>query len=208
MMAISTYSELQSAIADYLNRTDLTSVIPTFISLAEAKLNRELRTRDMLVRSTATSSNEFVAVPTDFLEDYSLELDMTNQGPQPPLAYIGPLEAKSLKANKITGKVRYYTIIDGAFEMLPAPQLAVDVILTYYAKIPSLSNTQTTNWLLTKSPDLYLYSSLLEAMPYLKDEQRIAVWSTARGQVLEAMKEESERSMRATTQLVARKRSF
>lgn len=207
-MALGTYSELQTSVADYLNRADLTSSIPTFIALAEAKFNRELRTRDMLTRSTATSSNEFVAVPTDFLEDYSLELDMTNQGPQPPLNYIGPLEAKSLKANKITGKVRYYTIIDGAFEMIPAPQLAVSVILTYFAKIPALSDTQTTNWLLTKSPDLYLYSTLLEAAPYLKDDDRIPVWTAARGQVIEAIKAESERAMRSTTQLVARRRAF
>lgn len=207
-MAISTYSDLQNAIADYLNRADLTSVIPTFISLAEAKLNRELRTRDMLIRSSATTANEYVAVPTDFLENYSLELDMANLGPQPPLNYIGPLEAKVLKANEITGNVRYYTIIDGAFELIPAPQGNTAVILTYYQKIPTLSNTQTTNWLLTKSPDLYLYSSLLEAMPYLKDEQRIAVWSAARGQVMEAINQESERAMRPTTQLVARKRGF
>lgn len=207
-MAISTYSELQTAIADYLNRTDLTSVIPTFISLAEAKLNRELRTRDMMVRATATSSNEFVAVPADFLENYSLELDMDNLSARPALDYVGPLEAKDIKASQLTGNVRYYTIIDGAFELLPAPQSNIDLILTYYQKIPSLSVTQATNWLLTKSPDLYLYSSLLEAMPYLKDEQRIAVWSAARGQVIDAMKEESERAMRPTTQLVARKRGF
>lgn len=207
-MAISTYSELQTAIADYLNRTDLTSVIPNFISLAEAKMNRELRTRDMMVRATATSSNEFVAVPADFLENYSLELDMDNLSARPALDYVGPLEAKDIKASQLTGNVRYYTIIDGAFELLPAPQSNIDLILTYYQKIPSLSVTQTTNWLLTKSPDLYLYSSLLEAMPYLKDEQRIAVWSAARGQVLDAMNQESERAMRPTTQLVARKRGF
>jgi hypothetical protein len=207
-MAISNYTDLQNAIADYLNRADLTSVIPTFISFAEAKFNRELRTRDMLMRAAATSSNEFIAVPTDFLEDYSLELDMTNIGPQQSLNYIGPLEAKVLKANKATGKVRYYTIIDGAFELIPAPQSDTDVILTYYQKIPSLSVTQATNWLLTKSPDLYTYAALLEAAPYLKDDQRLQVWAAARGQVLEAMKDESERSMRSTTQLVARKRSF
>lgn len=207
-MAIATYSDLQTAIADWLNRADLTSVIPNFISLAEAKMNRELRTRDMITRATATSSNEFVAVPADFLENYSLELDMTNLAAQPPLDYVGPLEAKEIKASQLTGNVRYYTIIDGAFELLPAPQGNTNLILTYYAKIPNLSNTQTTNWLLTKSPDLYLYSSLLEAAPYLKDEQRIPIWAAARQQVMDAMKEESERAMRPTTQLVARKRGF
>lgn len=207
-MALANYSDLKSAAADWINRADLTAVIPTFIALAEAKFNRELRLRDMLVRAEATTSNEFVAVPADFLENYSLELNMAQIGPQASLAFIGPLEAKVLKANKIVGLVRYYTIIDGAFELLPAPTGDTDVVLTYYQKIPALSDTQTTNWLLTKSPDLYLYSTLLEAAPYLRDDDRMAMWGQARGQVLAAMQLESERSMRPTTQLVARRRGF
>lgn len=207
-MAISTYSELQSAVADWLNRADLTNVIPNFITLAEAKFNRELRLRDMLCRSTATSSNEYVGMPPDFLEAYSLELDMEDLAAQPALTYIGPLEAKVLKANKIQNLPRYYTIIDGSFEILPAPTSDTAYQLLYYAKIPSLSNTQTTNWLLTKAPDLYLYSSLLEASPYLKDDQRISIWGTAQQKIMEDMKMESERAMRPTTQLVARRRGF
>jgi hypothetical protein len=207
-MALATFSDLTSAAADWINRADLTAVIPTFVTLAEAKFNRELRLRDMLVRAEATTSNEFVAVPADFLENYSLELNMAQIGPQQALGFIGPLEAKVLKANKITGLVRFYTIIDGAFELLPAPTTDTDVILTYYQKIPALSDTATTNWLLTKSPDLYLYSTLLEAAPYLRDDDRMQMWGSARNQVLAAMQLESERAMRPTTQLVARRRGF
>ena len=118
------------------------------------------------------------------------------------------LEAKVLKANKATGKVRYYTIIDGAFELLPAPVTSTDVILTYYQKIPSLSDRQPSNWLYAKAPDLYLYSALLEAAPYLRDDDRMQMWGQARAQVFAAIQEESERSMRPTTQLVARRRGF
>lgn len=207
-MALANYTDLQSTVADYLNRADLTSVIPTFITLAEAKFNRELRTRDMLTRAEAVTTNEFVAMPADFLEDYSLELNMANIGPQQSLQFVGPLEAKVLKANKITGLVRYYTIIDGAFELLPAPAGSTDLLLTYYAKIPNLSGSNPTNWLFNKSPDLYLYSTMLEAAPYLKDDERLPVWAAARQQVMDAMNEESERAMRPTTQLVARKRGF
>ena len=207
-MALATYSDLKSTIADYLNRADLTSVIPTFITLAEAKFNRELRLRDMLTRAECVSDNEFVALPVDFLEAYLLELNMTNIAPQMPLTFVGPNEAKTLKANKIINKVRYFTLIDGAFELLPSPQADTDLLLTYYAKIPALSDTQTTNWLMTKSPDLYLYSSLLEATPYLKNDERVQIWAAARQQVMDAMNIESERSMRQTTQLAARRRGF
>jgi len=215
-MTIASYSDLQSSAADWLNRSDLTAVIPTFIQLAEAKFNRELRTRDMLIRAEATSENEYVAMPSDFLEAYNLELNYITTPPQQPLTFVGPNEAKTLKANHIVaddysggpGAVRYFTIVNNAFELLPAPQDNCDLILTYYAKIASLSNTNPTNWLLTKSPDLYLYSTLLEAAPYLKDDDRVAIWATARQQVMDAMQIESERSMRQTIQLTARRRGF
>ncbi len=206
-MTITTYETLQTNVALWLNREDLTAVIPTFIQLAEAKFNREIRTRDMLTRATATSDAEFVALPDDFLENYMLEFDMTNLSMGPPLNFIGPDEAKMLKAHKTVGPSRYYTIIDGAFELIPAPTADLDLILTYYAKIPALE-TADTNWLLLKSPDLYLYGTLIETVPYLKDDERLPTWVGIRQKLLDDMNLESERSMRPTTQVNARRRSF
>ncbi len=206
-MALSTYSEIKSTIADYLNRADLTTVLPSFVTLAEAKFNRELRTRDMLTRVQATSDDEYVSLPTDFLQHYSLELDAASA--QPSMAYIGPQEAKVLKAqNRTASTTYYYTVIDGAFEIIPAPGSDLDLQMVYYAKIPALSDSNTTNWLLTKSPDIYLYSALLEAAPYLKDDDRVQLWAAARQQVMDAMNLESERAMRSTIQLTARRRGF
>jgi len=206
-MALSTYSEIKSTVADYLNRADLTAVLPSFVTLAEAKFNRELRTRDMLTRAQTTSDDEYVSLPTDFLQHYSLELDAASA--QPPMDYIGPQEAKVLKAqNRTASTTYYYTVIDGAFEIIPAPGSDLDLRMVYYAKIPALSDSNTTNWLLTKSPDLYLYSALLEASPYLKDDDRVQLWAAARQQVMDAMNLESERAMRSTIQLTARRRAF
>jgi len=73
----------------------------------------------------------------------------------------------------MSGKTRYYTIIDGAFELIPTPSNSVELTITYYAKIPALSSTQATNWLLTKAPDLYLYATLTNAAPYLQNDERI-----------------------------------
>ena len=206
-MALSTYSEIKSTVADYLNRADLTTVLPSFVTLAESKFNRELRTRDMLTRVQTTSDDEYVSLPTDFLQHYSLELDAASA--QPPMDYIGPQEAKVLKAqNRTASTTYYYTVIDGAFEIIPAPGSDLDLRMVYYAKIPALSDSNTTNWLLTKSPDLYLYSALLEAAPYLKDDDRVQLWAAARQQVMDAMNLESERAMRSTIQLTARRRAF
>ena len=84
-MALTTYTELKTSIGDWLNRSDLTSVIPDFISLAEAQIERTLRTRQMIVRANASFDAQYGAVPSDFLETKSLKLTSTN--PQTPLQF-------------------------------------------------------------------------------------------------------------------------
>ena len=74
MAKITDYDTLQSAIADWLNRADLTSQIQTFIQLAEGDLNTRLRTRDMVIRAEATSDNEYVQLPADWLEAINLQI--------------------------------------------------------------------------------------------------------------------------------------
>lgn len=210
-MTIATYNDLQSAVADWLNRQDLTARIPDFISLAEARFNRALRTRDMIKQETTTTSNAFVPVPEDWLETYQLEVPaMTTGVPYDPLRYVGPHEAAVLKSHGAVGQTRAYTIIDGKFELIPAPQSGGSVTLTctYYGKIPSLSTSVTSNWLLTKSPDIYLYSALLNAAPYLANDERIPIWSQMVSSIYDELMASSERAERSSTFLVARRRGF
>lgn len=210
-MAITNYSSLQASIADWLNRQDLSAVIPDFITMAEARFNRTLRTRDMIKRQTATTSNQFVPMPLDFLETYQLEMPpMTTGLPYDNLRFISPDEASLLKAHSVVGSTRAYTIIDGQFELIPAPTGGGTVTLTctYYAKIPALSATNTTNWLLTKAPDLYLFAALAHAAPYLANDERIQTWATMAQSAFDELTMDSERAMRSQTKLVARRRGF
>jgi hypothetical protein len=203
---ITDYTTLKEAVADWLNRADLTTQIPTFIQLAEAKFNRELRVRDMLVRAEASSDEGYIPMPTDFLQEYSMKLETDT--PHQEIVYVGADEAKKIKATGLTGAVQFYSIVGGTFELIPDPVEPVDVEMVYYAKIPALSDSATTNWLLSKSPDLYLYGALLETVPYLKDDERLQTWFGARQQIMDGMSNESERSMRSSTQLNMRMRSF
>lgn len=206
-MAITTYSELKTAVANWLNRQDLTDRVPEFIALAEAHLNRTLRTIDMETRDSGTSSDGTVPVPTDWLETRTLRLANPTNG-QALLEYVGEEEWDHLETQGLTGTTRYYTIINGEFQVLPAPSSTLTYILRYYAKIPALSDSNTTNWLLTKSPDLYLYSSLLAAEAYLKDDDRLPIWKSIQDEIIDRMTVESERAKRSTVRLVARKRTF
>lgn len=206
-MAITTYSELKTAVADWLNRADLTSVIPDFIALAEAQFNRQLRTHDMIGRVTAEVSDDYFSVPSDWLETLVLVNNATKTF---PMEYVDYQHLNGLKSLSLTGDSRFYTMIDGKFLIYPAASAdaPVDLELTYIKKISSLSDSNTSNWLLTKSPDLYLYATLLQAEPYLKNDERLGVWASTVGKIMEDMRLEGERSKRPTGGLNATRRSF
>lgn len=202
---ITDYATLKAAVADYLNREDLTTQIATFVQLHEAKVNRELRVPQMMVRAEATSDAEYIPVPADFLQDYSLKLESAT--PHADLAYIAQTDAKLYKSQGLT-KTLYYTIVGNSFELIADPAENVDVELIYYGRIPALSDSNTTNWLLTSHPDLYLYGALLESVPYLKDDERLQTWFGARQQAVDALTLAGERRLRSSTQLNSRLQSF
>jgi hypothetical protein len=205
---ITNYSELQAATIDWLNRGDLVDQVPAFITMTTAQFNREMRLREMMQRADATSDQELVEVPNDFLEVYSLML--APSGTSPPLRYISERDSNILKAKTggLSGPVAAYTIIGNTFELIPPPGGNVDLKLVYYARIPDLSDANPTNWLLTRAPDLYLYSTLLQAEPYLKNDQRMAMWLQLRAAIIEGMRIETEAALRPRSGFTARAQSF
>jgi hypothetical protein len=177
-MAISTVAELKTAISNWMNRSDLTSRIPEFISLAEAGFNRNLRTREMLVRSTASTSGQYVSLPTDYLE--MLNIELTSTSPPKRLVYITSDRSDDYRErqNNKTGIPDYYTIEGTSIQLLPTPSEAVTVQLNYYQDIPALSGLADSgdNWLLLAHPDVYLYGTLMQASPYVMDPQSAGQW--------------------------------
>jgi hypothetical protein len=177
-MAITNYTNLQTTIADFLNRDDLTSVIPTFIQLAEADMNRQVRHWKMEQRSSGQQSagDQYMQVPADWLE--TIRFTLTGSGTSAltlaSRAAIADIRAKN--ENVSTVLPYYYTHADGQFELYPTPTEDTDFELLYYQKIPDLA-TNSTNWLLTDAPDVYLYGALLHSAPYLADDARVAVWA-------------------------------
>jgi hypothetical protein len=182
------YAQLQSNIADFLNRTDLTSVIPTFIGLAESQMERALRVRQMMGRSTAPIDTEYSALPPDFLEAKTFKI--TSARPIQPVEFVTPEQmddAQNLSAGAL-GIPKYFTIIGNQIRVHPAPDATYTGEMTYFTKLDKLSNTNTMNWLLSSSPDAYLYGALMHAAPYLKDDERVAVWGTLYNTAIEALK--------------------
>jgi hypothetical protein len=176
-MALSNYTELKSTIASFLNRDDLTSVIPTFILLAESQINRDVRHWQMESRSSGqqTGGDQYSQLPADWIETIRLTLASGNKAPLQFIS-IADMASRRSSVNDAAGTPAYFSHVQGQIEMFPTPSQDTDIELLYYAKVPALE-TNTTNWLLTEAPDVYLYGALLHSAPYLHDDARLAVWA-------------------------------
>lgn len=206
-MALSTYADLQLSIASWLNREDLGTQIPDFIAMAEARFNRELRVNAMMQRDTATATSDYVALPSDWLQVSSVMVT-SPANTYSAMTYITPDEYFNLRNDGLANTTRYYTIIDTNLLLLPAPTSEITLELVYYGKIPALSGGNTSNWLLSRSPDLYLYGSLLQAEAYLVNDERVPLWAGAVQKVIADMNLESEKARRPQGALMTRKRTF
>lgn len=172
-MALATYDDLRSAVADWLARTDLTDRIVDFITLAEARINRELRCREMVTEAIGTTTVQDITIPTDFVETVKLVLDAATDE---PLEYR-PIEDAELRvAGSTTGQPVMFSVLGQYIRLYPSPDAEYTYTLNYYATVPSLSDSNTSNWLLTKAPDLYLFGALVEASPFLLDDGRVGLW--------------------------------
>lgn len=175
-MAFTTYTELKSSVADYLARSDLTTQIPDFITLAEKRLKRDLRIRQMLkvVTTAMTAGDSTVALPSDFLSMRGIYLS-TN-----PVRTIEYLSNPSFFANARTtesGVPTKYTVLASEFQFAPIPDSAYTLSMLYYAAPTELSSSVSSNVFLATCPDLLLYGALGEAEPYLMNDARIQTWA-------------------------------
>lgn len=168
----STYTSLQADIASLLHRTDLTSDITGFISRAEARLNRALKLRTSETEATLAGvvSSRFVALPSDFNGAIALWIVQDSEREMLPSRL-----PKDLGIRATSGTPEEWAI-DGSNLAFDKPcDSAYTVYFRYYAKF-ELTVSAPTNWLLTNAPDLYLYASLLESAPFIRDDVRIATW--------------------------------
>lgn len=186
-MSISTFAELKSAAADWLNRSDLTSVIPNFIVLAEARLKRDPRVRRLENHGALSVDAEEETLPTDLLSLEALYHDGTTYyGP----IEIVPQEVLALKKAQYgnSGAPRFAAVVEGSLILAPVPDSTYSLTLSYWQGITALSDANTSNWLLTSHPDVYLYATLVESAPYLKDDARATTWAALLEERLEGMR--------------------
>ena len=194
-MAITTYAELQTAIGDWLNRADLDQKIPDFIRLAESTLNDVLRQADMVTQSTGiTITSGRATLPSDALEVVYAQVGSAEDE---PLEQITPQQLTMLRRTRTrdAANPRFFAIIGRQIVVTPTPSSGT-LDLDYYQRIPALTTSNTTNWLLADAPHVYLYTSLLHATPFLMDDARYQVFqNTVSQQVMASVKSQQTLSL-------------
>ena len=191
-MSISTYAELQTAVANWLDRDDLTNRIPEFIALAEARMNRVLRIRLMEGKYTASTvaAQRNYALPAGYLQMRNIQINTT---PIRPCQYVTPEIYDRLYGSTTTGTPEIYTIIANEIQLGPIPAGVQTIEMLFYKKISALSVTNTTEAMLTDNPDIYLYGALLEAEPFIMNDERVPLWAQGFSQAVADLQEQDNK---------------
>ena len=188
-MSITTYAELKSAIADFLNRDDLTSTIPTFISLGEAQIARDVRHWKQEKRVTTSVDERYENLPNDWIEVKFISLSTGAM-----LETVAPSNMADMRARSDTpGVPKYVRMTADQLEFYPTPSAATDISMLYYARTPALSDASPTNWLLSDAPDVLLYASLIHSAPYLAEDARVQIWGSLYQSGVEKLNIENQR---------------
>ena len=192
---ISTYAELQTAVTNWLRRggdSDLVTRAPELIILCEARFNRDLRHPSMLSQTdlTLTAGTPTIALPTDYLQTRAL---VTQTNPKRILRYVTPTQLDTNWPIGSTGIPTEYTIIGANIKLGKTPDSAYTLEHTYYKRITALSDSDTSNWILASHPDAYLYGALMQAAPYMSDDERIQTWGSFLKAAIDGMNGEAQR---------------
>jgi hypothetical protein len=161
-VGIANYGDLKLQIADWLNRTDLDEAIPEFVRIAESRIRTDIKVRTQEMLTTGVLTGETLAVPDQMTEARRLIVDDRE------LSYVTPEQYQKLVRRSITSPPRYYTIQGESFYVLGGAD-GDDYTLTYWEWFDYFTDDSDTNWLLTNSPDVYLWASLEAGALYLKD---------------------------------------
>jgi hypothetical protein len=199
-MAINTFGTLKTAAANWLDRSDLTDRIPEFIVLAEALFNRTLRIRAMetTVSDNTPSGSKEDALPTGYLQMREIHLATS---PVVSLSYITPEIMYRIRAGSTNGEPNSYTILGDNILFGPTPDSAYAYSMTYYKAFTALSDDDTTNWLILNAPDLYLYGALLQAEPFLMNDNRVALWERAVRQIIADLQDQDNKDRHSGSEM-------
>lgn len=189
-MAISTYSELQTAIINRLHRADLTSLVPDFIALGEARIYRDLRIRCMETALNSTIASGVIAVPSRYIELKHAYIDGT------PVGKLKRKNSDFIYLNYPTraadGKPKFIAREGENFIFGPYPDSTYTVNGIYYKRLDALSDSNATNWFTANAPDILMFAALYEAADHTGNDAAMSKWGNKYEQVKERIQSEND----------------
>lgn len=203
-MALANYTDILASVASWMDRDDLTTQIPDFVALAEARISRDLRIRRQVLTTslTTTASVQTVSLPATFLEIENMTI--TSVTPQASLSVVTPeVMDRRFPASYQTGQPQLYSILGDNLYFGPTPDTAYTVELHYYARFDPLATT-ATNWLLTNHPMVYLAGAMCEGWLYLMDADKVALWDSRYRAEVKALQETDDSALRSGSEMRVR----
>ena len=191
-MALTSYTELQQAIADWLERADLVTRIPDFIALFEAAANRRLRVRQQEATVSLTPESGAVALPSDYLAWRRVTWTGSSRV---ELQYVHPSYLQAAYPSSPTDVPRIFTIEGATLKVRPVDGTPLE--FDYFQKIPPLSSG--VNWLFGAHPDLYLFGALVEGQAYALNPQAAVLWKARRDEIFDEIETLSNKTRGAGT---------
>jgi hypothetical protein len=153
---------------------------------------------ETIVTDATVSGTKAYDLPTGYVQMREIHLDTT---PVTSLQYISPEMLYRVWAGSSSGKPDSYSIIGDKIYFGPTPDSAYNYTMTYYKTFDALSDSNTTNWVILNAPDVYLYGALLQAEPFLQNDQRIPVWERGLRQALSDLQSQDDKDRHSGSQL-------
>jgi hypothetical protein len=178
-MSIGTYAELKTAASNWLDRTDLSSRVPEFVALFEAQINRRLRVRPQTTTSTITITSGSGTLPTDYLEWKRVTW---TGSPTRELSYVTPSALSAFNPDSLSDTPTHFTIEGSTIKVARLSDTSLQML--YSQKVPALSDSATTNWLLTSHPDAYLFGTLTMSATLTGDAGNGQAWNALTQNIL------------------------
>ncbi len=176
-MNIVDYDSLQAAVADWMNRSDLSVRILDFIGFVEAEVIRRVRRKSVRASVVFNAGSDQWVLPSDCAELRSLRLDTGIPSQGGPIKIVTQEVLSAQRASSApTGRPRYASVLTGSLMLVPTPDADYQVDMIYYQKLTPLSTGNETNWLILEAPDVYLYGALVAAEPYVENDERMPMW--------------------------------
>ena len=204
---ISTYSELQTAVGNWSKRSDLDALIPDFIRLSELRVNRNLRIRKMEVRkkTDTVAGQSYYGLPDYYIQMRSFKL---NTSPLVDLEYLTPERMDTIWAGSQQGQPKAYTVVGDELRLAPTPDSVYTMEMLYWQKPVGLSDSNTTNFMLTANPDALLYGALIELCSYSENDKGVMKWTQLFNEAINAVQIEDDRDRASGGALQVRSDSY